>query len=140
MSSSRASRAWRIASSAVEAAGRVGQDRVALQVEIIEDVAALFVDQPFAADGHRRHLAAAGGKAVAHQLVAGVLAGAGDEPAAEAKLADRPAACRPAERLRSTAADERDDLDRVAWLQGVRQHVGRGTTSPLTSTATRRRS
>ena len=67
-----------------EAAGRVRQDRVALQVEVVEDVAAFLVDQPFAAHGHRRHLAAAGGQAVAHQVVAGVLAGAGDEPAVEA--------------------------------------------------------
>ena len=67
-----------------EAAGRVGQDGVALEVEVIENVAAFLVDQPFAADGHGGHLAAAGGQAVAHQVVAGVLAGAGDEPAAKA--------------------------------------------------------
>ena len=53
-----------------EAAGGVRQDRELLQVEVVEDVAALLVDQPLAAHGDRRDLAAAGVQAVAHQLVA----------------------------------------------------------------------
>ena len=95
-----------------EAAGRVGQDRVALQVEVIEDVAALLVDQPLAADGDGGHLAAAGRQAVAHQLELAYLPVPVKSRLRNDELADRQrlvvgAAGRP-------AADQGDDLERVA--------------------------
>ena len=94
------------------------------------------VDQPLAADGHGRHLAAAGVQALAHQVVAGVLAGAGEEPAAERELADDAAAC-PAAVGAGAAADERDDLDGVAVGQVRASCSSRRTTASFTSTASR---
>src|SRR5579884_3454862 len=99
-----------------EAASRVRQDGVALQIEIIENVAALLVHQAFAAHGHRRYFAAAGRQAVAHQLITCVLAGAGDEPAAEGKLADDQRLILRLS-LRLTAADQRNNLDAILCRQ-----------------------
>ncbi len=99
-----------------EAAGCVRENGVSFQIEIIENVAALFIHEPFAADGHRRHLATAGGQAIAHRVVAGVLAGTGDESAAKSELADD-------ERfifrlhIDCPAADQGDNLDAIRRLQ-----------------------
>ena len=71
-----------------EAAGRVGQQRVAAGVDEIEQVVAGRVDQPLAADGDGDALGAAALERFAHQLVVGVLAGADDQPAGEAMRAE----------------------------------------------------
>ena len=73
----------------VEAAGGVGQDRVPPRVEVVEQVAALAVEQPLAADGDRDDLGAAGVEAVAHQLEGRVLARADEQAAPERVRADR---------------------------------------------------
>ncbi len=81
-------------------------------------LAALFVDQALAAHRHGRHFAAAGGQAIAHQVVSGELAGAGEQAAMKLELADL-------ERFvrwrsgRRTAADQGDDLDLIASRQLV---------------------
>ena len=68
----------------VEAAGRVGQQRVAAGVDEVEQVVAGGVDQPLAAHGDRDALGAAALQRFAHELVIGVLAGADDQAAGEA--------------------------------------------------------
>ena len=71
-----------------EAAGRVGQDRVPPGVDEIQQVLALGVDQPLAADRHGDALGARDVQRLAHRLVAGVLARADDQPAGERVRAD----------------------------------------------------
>ena len=72
----------------VEAAGRVGQQRVAAGVDEVEQVVAGRVDEPLAAHGDGDALGAAALERLAHQLVVGVLAGADDQAAGEAVRAE----------------------------------------------------
>src|SRR5205809_7861192 len=97
-----------------KAAGGIGQDRVALQVQVIEDVAPLLVDQPFAADRYRRHLAITGRQAVAHELITGILPRSRNEPATERELAqDQRLVCWRL-MIRCAASNQRDNLDLIA--------------------------
>ncbi len=71
-----------------EAAGRVRQDRVAAGVDEVQQVLALGVDQPLAADRHGDALRARDVQRLGHALVGGVLAGADDQPAGKRVGAD----------------------------------------------------
>src|SRR5262249_14756827 len=101
-----------------EAPRRVRQDRVALEVEVVEDVAPLFIDQAVAAGGGGGDLAAGGGGAGRHQVVGGGLPGAGVLPDGEAERPDDERLVRRG-RLRRAASDQRDDLDGIAGRQAV---------------------
>ena len=97
-----------------EAAGGIGQDRVPLRIEIIKQVPSLAVEQPLPADRDGDHLGTTGRQAVAHQLQRRVLSGADEEPAVDVvRSRSEAAGPRPPRTIR-TAADERDDLQRVA--------------------------
>src|SRR5439155_3046734 len=98
----------------IEATGGVRQDRVSLQIEKVEDVASLFIDETLAADRDGGDLAGARGQAIAHQVIAGVLPGTGDEPALEGELADDERFVGGRSRGRGAAADEGDDFDVIA--------------------------
>jgi hypothetical protein len=80
---------------------------------MIQQVTALLIHEPLAADGHRGHLAPAGRECLVHQVVGRVLAGPGEQARAERELADL-------ERLisrrvcRLSAADQGDNLHAVA--------------------------
>ena len=100
-----------------EAAGGIGQNRVLLQVQVVENAAALLIDQAFAADCHRGHFAAGRRQAVLHQLERSIFAGAGDEPALELKRADDQWRLGGRGRIAGAAAHERDDLDGVVIAQ-----------------------
>src|SRR5262249_15132048 len=93
--------------------------------EVVEDAAALLVDETFAAYRNRRHLAGARGQAVAHQFIGGVLASAGDEPALEAILADDERLVGGTRPLAPNAAQPRDDLDGVSLAQQARSMIAR---------------
>ena len=71
-----------------KAAGRVGQQRVAAGVEIVEQVLPLGVDQPLAAHRHGDAVGARQNERLGHQLVVGVFSGADDQPAGERMRAD----------------------------------------------------
>ena len=71
-----------------EAAGRVGQQRVAIAVDRVEQIAALAVEQPLAADRHGNAIGARERERLGHQFVAGVFAGADDQAAVERVAAD----------------------------------------------------
>src|SRR5262249_22776889 len=71
-----------------EAASGIRQVVMPLRLRLFEIVASLLVDRAPASNRHGRDLAAAGLEAVTHQLIAGVLAGAGNEPALKPELAD----------------------------------------------------
>src|ERR1700687_2422641 len=102
-----------------ETAGGVGQDRGALPVEGVEDGAPLAVAQPFAPDRNGGYLTPAGGKAIAHQFKAGILAGAGDQPAAKGESADHQWFIGRRLRVGRTTADESNDFHRIVVLQNV---------------------
>ena len=72
----------------VVAAGRVGQQRVAVEIEVVEDVFALAVVEALAADGDGDAIGAREGERFAHRVVGVVLAGADDEPARERVAAE----------------------------------------------------
>ncbi len=72
-----------------EAARGVGQDRVPLRIEVVEQIPPLAVEQPLAAHGDRDDLGPAGIQAVAHQLKRGVLARPDEQPAPDRVGADR---------------------------------------------------
>ena len=95
-----------------------------LRVEVIEQVPALAVEQPLAADGHRDDLGAAGVEAVAHQLERRVLARPDEEPAADRVRADRERRDARPSRSRRPAADERDDLEHVARARPASRRAG----------------
>ena len=63
--------------------GRVRQQRVAAAVDVIEDVLPTRVDEPLAAHGHGNAVGSRAGQRVGHQFVAGILAGADDQPAGQ---------------------------------------------------------
>jgi hypothetical protein len=71
-----------------KAAGGVGQNRVAIGVEKIEHRATFTVVQPLAPDRDGHDLRARGVETPLHLLVAGVFAGANDQPRAERQTAD----------------------------------------------------
>ena len=106
-----------------EAAGGVGQDRIAVEVEKVDQAPPLLVGQAFAADGDGDDLGAAGRQAVAHQLQGRVLAGADQEATGESVRTNLK--LRGFDRLDGVgldraAAHQRHDLDIVAILNGGR--------------------
>src|SRR5205085_5413063 len=65
------------------------------------------------------HFAAAGGEAIAHQVVGRVFAGAGEQPRAEPERADHQRFVGRWGGIAGAATDQRHDFDRVARLQTV---------------------
>src|SRR5207253_739310 len=102
-----------------KAASRVRQDRIALKVEKVENIAAFLVEEAFATDGDGGHVTTAGHEAITHEVIAGVLARARDEPAVKRKLADDERLVRRRFRNGRAAADQRDNLDGIAARQPV---------------------
>jgi hypothetical protein len=71
-----------------EAAGGVGQDRVAVGVDEVEQALALLVVESLAPDGDGDNRAAGGVERVLHEVVGLVLAGADEEAAGEGATGD----------------------------------------------------
>jgi hypothetical protein len=69
-----------------EAPGRVGQDHVTVQVEVVQQRPPLLVHQPLPADRHGDHLAPAGVQRLLHQLVRRVLARPDEQPVADFEI------------------------------------------------------
>src|SRR5262249_48046518 len=113
-----------------EASRCIWQNRQPFQVKKIEDIAAFLVHQPFAADSDGRHFATAGFQAVAHERIAGILAGTGNEPAREAKLADdkRLIGRRPVHRA---SANQGNDFYRVPLTQALAAMAWSGYDLPV---------
>ena len=87
-SRSRPSSATRIASSAVKHPAVLGRMMYLLEIQEIQQRPPLGVDQPLAAHRHRHHLARRGLQRLLHQLIAGVLAGADEQPIVNLEIAD----------------------------------------------------